>query len=140
MFRSNYNEVPDSDDDLFFEAHLDDNFDSNKNLNPSAITETDDPVPKSTEIINTSEHKSVPKVNSTQKRKLNEIRKTGCAERFKKLKKFQADSKPSVTEKLKNDEVDSMTVNSSFVKIENCTIGHLTIYKNQCNCDKINNP
>ncbi|CAG5102625.1 Protein of unknown function, partial [Cotesia congregata] len=87
---------PDSDDDLFFEAYLDDDFDSNINLNPSAITETDDHVPKSTEIISTPEHKSVPKVDSTQKRKLNEIRKTACAESFKKLKKFQGDSKPSV--------------------------------------------
>ncbi|CAG5084378.1 Protein of unknown function, partial [Cotesia congregata] len=58
---------PDSDDDLFFEAHLDDDFDSNINLNLSAITETDDHVPKSTEIISTPEHKSVPKVDSTQK-------------------------------------------------------------------------
>ncbi|XP_074096371.1 uncharacterized protein LOC141525706 [Cotesia typhae] len=94
---------PDSDDDLFFEAKLDDDFDSNENLSPFAITETDDPVPKSTETTNTSENKSVLRVDSTRRRKLNEIRETACAERLKKLKKFQADSKTSVAKKLKND-------------------------------------
>lgn len=42
-------------------------------------------VPRWTEITNTSAHKSVPKVDSTQKRKLNEIRKIACVERLKKL-------------------------------------------------------